>query len=111
MAATKTHAIFVCDACTRRNHPFSITGRKTRNRNIPLQADGLLPEDCYRIDPVYGTRTRFIECPQCHDGMRELTRISGRVSKRGCSEKCWEATGGACNCECGGASHGIIEGN
>lgn len=48
-----------------------------------------------------------LRCPKCNVNLPKGTRIEGHYNpKHVCSAKCMSATGGVCECSCGGENHG-----
>lgn len=66
-----------------------------------------------KYDPT-GRRTHnadvmgALRCPECKVNLPKSTRVEGKYSAAHvCSAKCMGAKSGACECECGGANHGV----
>lgn len=71
--------------------------------------DGLCSRKAYRFEAreVWD----FVRCPDCGGVMPRLARVEGRFSEgRKCDPRCTGATGGSCDCQCGGVNHGADHG-
>lgn len=72
-------------------------------------------EQASSFDRHYGGRRSYsddmsgvLRCPDCSCNLPKGGRVEGKYNPAHvCNAKCMGATSGTCECECGGANHGV----